>query len=281
MHVHSLFQISMPIFVVVGASQSHASSLSQVHTPVHSLLSPLCLVPLSYLFQFSKCVTLLLQTTSFHLPGCFSFYLGIRVISSQYLSQFPGPCGSILPVLPDPFPIHSMTASMTFYNYSTRDMFPAVSPKPKKHLVCSRCTSIFIQGINQLKFWVTTSMANEPQQQGLNPLPWLNVHILYILPHWTLPFLLFLCLTINTRVYTHIHQSWERYYVTFQLGIPSFNKSVSPNPPWTKGTFYPTLCQAHSIWSVRQSKAFMNGQRKLFSEHLPNIYITLGAWKKC
>lgn len=171
MHVHSLFQISMPIFVVRGASQSHASSLSQVHTHAHSLLPPLCLVPLSYLFQFSKCATLLLQTTSFHLPGCFSFYLGVRVISSQCLSQFPGPCGSLLPVLPDPFPIHSMTASMTFYDYSTRDMFPAVSPKPKKHLVCSRCTSIFIQGINQLKFWVTTSIANEPQQQGLNPLP--------------------------------------------------------------------------------------------------------------
>lgn len=52
--------------------------------------------------------------------------------------------------------------------------------------------------INQLRFWVTTSMTNKSRQQGLNPRIWFNVHILYIL-------LVEPCLSNYLFVWLYIH----------------------------------------------------------------------------
>lgn len=150
MRVHSLAQISMPIFIVRRASQtiSYLPSDTDAHTCT-------CLVSLSCLFQFSKHASLFLQNTSFHLPGHFPFYLGFGMISSRCLSWVPGLRGSLTPVLSDPFLISSMTASGTYCNCLTRDMFL----KSRKHLAYSSSIQQVHKNthsrINQLRFWVT------------------------------------------------------------------------------------------------------------------------------
>lgn len=134
-------------------------------------------------------------------------------------------------------------------------------------------------GINQLIFWVTTSMTNKPRQQGLNPRIWFKVHILYIRPRWTLSFQLFLCLIINTCVCTHIHQSWEWYDVTIQFEIPSFISLWVQIPHEQKGHFVLHCTRLTASKGSGSQKHLRNEQRRLFSEHLPNICITPGAWK--
>lgn len=211
-----LIQIGMPIFIVRGASQTISYILSV--TGEHTCTQPSLPIMLSVTVLFIS----ILQMSHTHAPkhilssACVLFLLP-RLQNDFFSMPFlvSGPCLSLLPVLLDPFPIPSMTASVTYYNCFTRDMYPAMSSKPRKHLVYSMCTKIFIQGINQMRFQVTASITNEPQWQGLNSLLWLNVHIIYILPHWTWSFQLFLCLIINTCLYTHKHQSWEKYHVTF------------------------------------------------------------------
>lgn len=113
------------------------------------------------------------------LSSPWAFFLLPRLQDDFFLmsSWVPGPRGSLSPVVPDPYRIPSMTASVTHCNCATRDMFPAV-PQTQEAPSIQQGHKNTQSGINQLRFWVTTSMTNKPRQQSLNPRIWFFIYAL-------------------------------------------------------------------------------------------------------